>query len=217
MSKTSHERNRMYGEYFNRLLEKIKTEIPNYTTLPKAREQNPLSIKAGMSGLTYKHRFNKENGYQIELDVSTGDAGKNKAYFDSLYSQKSKIEEITGELVWDRMTGHIPCRISLSIDYTTIFDVFEDPLKLENTLNWSVENAKKFKDAFSPLIKNLKAVDIKKVKLSEGGQRQESTSPPKVIYKEKETVKEIYLTNCPHCDHKNEVSNRVCSKCGASI
>ncbi len=215
MVKTSDERNRMYGDYFNLLLDRLKTEIPNYTTLPKAREQNALSIKTGMSGLTYKHRFNKENGYQIELDISTGDVVKNKAYFDSLYSQKSRIEEITGELVWDRMNGHIPCRISLSIDYTTILNVFEDPLKLESTLSWSVENAKKFKDAFSPLIKNLKAVDIKKAKLSEGGQRQESSSPSKVIIKE--TVKEIYLMNCPHCGHKNEVGNRLCDKCGASI
>lgn len=209
------ERNQSYGEYFNRLLEKLKTEIPNYTTLARARPQNPLSIKTSMSGLTYKHRFNKENGYQIELNIGTGNAGQNKAYFDSLYSQKSKVEEITGALVWDRLDGHIPCRILHSRAYTTIFEVLEDPVKLEDTLSWSVEYAKKFKDAFTPLIKNLKAGDVKKVKLSEGGQRQESSSTPKEIIKE--TVKEIYLIICPHCNHKNEVGNRFCSKCGASI
>jgi hypothetical protein len=84
-------------------------------------------------------------------------------------------------------------------------------VKLEDTLSWSVEHAKKFKDAFTPLIKNLKAGDVKKAKLSEGGQRQESSSAPKEI------VKEIYLVICPHCNHKNPVEIRFCSKRGASI
>ncbi len=214
-SKRADERNRSYGEYFNRLLEKLKTEIPGYTTLQKAPQKNPLSIKTSLNGLTYKHRFTKGNGYQVQLNIETGDAGQNKAYFDSLYSQKSKIEEITGALVWDRLDGHIPCRILHSRAYTTIFEVLEDPVKLEDTLSWSVEHAKKFKDAFTPLIKNLKAGDVKKVKLSEGGQHQESSSPPKVIIKE--TIKEIHLMNCPHCTHKNEVSKRFCDNCGASI
>jgi hypothetical protein len=215
-SKSADARNRAYGEYFDRLLEKLKIEIPEYTNLQKAPQKNPLSIKTSMSGLTYRHRFNKENGYQIELNIETSDPVKNKDYFDSLYSQKSKIEEITGALVWDRLTGHRPCRILLSISYTTIYEVLEDPVKFEATLTWSVENAKKFKDAFTPLIRTLKAGDTKKVTLSEVGPRQESSSTTKEIVV-KETIKEIYLKPCPFCDHMNEFGKRKCDKCDASI
>ena len=151
----SSERNRSYGEYFNLLLEKLKNEIPNFTTLQRAPPKSRLQIKTSKSGIVYRIRFNNRNGYQIEIFIRTRDRERNKAYFDSLYSQKDRIEEITGALVWDRLDDNKPCRISLSIEDTTILEVLEDPAKLEDTLSWSVEYAKKFKEAFTPLIKNL--------------------------------------------------------------
>ncbi len=151
----SSERNQAYGEYFNLLLEKLKSEIPNYTTLLRALPKSQIPIRTGKTGVVYKIRFNNKNGYQIEIYIETGDIKRNKDYFDSLHSQKSEIEEITGTLVWDRLDDNRPCRIALPIEDTTILEVLEDPVKLEETLNWSVENAKKFKEAFAPLIENL--------------------------------------------------------------
>lgn len=149
------ERNRSYMEYFNQLLEKLKTEIPKYTTLTRARPQSYLRTRAGKNRLYYSFAFTRENRYRIGLTIRTGDKEQNKAIFDTLHSQKSKIEEITGSLEWDRLDDNNPSRIYLSMEDTSIVELLEDPEKLEDTLNWSVEIAKKFKKGFTPLIKNL--------------------------------------------------------------
>ena len=150
------DRKRLYLDYFSRLLERLKTEIPKYTTLVRARPRSWLQVRAGRSRLNYIFSFTRENRYRIELFIKTGDKERNKAIFDTLHSQKDKIEGITGPLEWDRLDDNNPSRIYLFMEDTAIVDdVVEDPEKLEDTLSWSVENAKKFKKAFAPLIKNL--------------------------------------------------------------
>ncbi len=51
------------------------------------------------------------------------------------------------------------------------------------------------------------------------GYRQVQTQVEEIYQKDiaKKTVSEVHQITCPHCNHKNEVENQFCGKCGSSL
>ena len=59
--------------------------------------------------------LNKEA--RVDLYINSGDKGKNKAIYDSLYTQKTLVQHaFEGELKWERLDDKDACRISKLLD-----------------------------------------------------------------------------------------------------
>jgi hypothetical protein len=68
-----------------------------------------------------------------------------------LESKKEEIENLIGqELTWNPN----PDSIDKTITLTRLTD-FNDPQKIEESLDWLVDNTIKFRDVFSAILKNV--------------------------------------------------------------
>ena len=144
-----------YIEYFGQVLGRLKSEVPGFTTATRALPQSWFMVGAGKTGVAFTLAFTRDLRYKVEVYITTGDRERNKEIFDRLHAQKSEIESITGPLDWERMDDKKDSRIALYRDNMEVLQLLEDEEKLEETLRWSVENARKFKEAFSPHIQSL--------------------------------------------------------------
>lgn len=63
---------------------------------------------------------------------------KNKERFDKFFAHKDKIEEVLGELSWERLDDKKACRIAAYTEYTNDQDI----------LAWSIKKLKSFRDCF---------------------------------------------------------------------
>jgi CBS domain-containing protein len=141
-----------YPLFFADLLAWLKERRPGFTQVTKASIQNWLSISAGRAGFIFGWVLPREPVLRVELYIDTGEKAENKRLFDSLFEQKSSIEEaIGGILNWDRIDKKRASRISISMLFRTSFP----PAEHESAKQWGVDMMLKFIDVFVPLIKAL--------------------------------------------------------------
>src|SRR5690606_29495680 len=80
-----------------------------------------ISTTTGISGIIYV--FGAARNYaRTEVYISKGEAEENELIFDKLAAQKDAIEEITGELEWERLQGKKACRIKHEIDEVSVYN-----------------------------------------------------------------------------------------------
>ena len=106
------ERHFIRHEFWSSLLGRAKAKTSLHANISPSRS-NWIGAGAGKQGLGFNY-VTRQHGGQVELYIDRGqDSEKeNKAIFDSLVDQKSKIEEAFGEsLDWQRLEGPRASRI----------------------------------------------------------------------------------------------------------
>ncbi len=146
----------LYQQFFQELAEKLYSK--GIAKTRKGLPQNWLSIGAGKSGFWYSAVFTRDIKYRIELVIDVGDYDKNKEIFDKLKETKEEIEKSIGfQLNWNRLKNSRCSRIELYYpEPVRIEEVMEDENKKKELINWTINIIKKFKETFTPRIKNIK-------------------------------------------------------------
>lgn len=136
------DRQEYFHKFFTELLEIVHKEIPDLTNSKKVAYDAWKSFPSGISGCVYTIAFRAGNRVSCELYIDSGNKEKNKERFDKFYVQRDKIEEILGELSWERLDDRKACRIAVYIDYTNDQDM----------LAWGIEKLKSFRECFKEYI-----------------------------------------------------------------
>ena len=144
-------RNKRYLDFFAKLRDKILGLQPNFTRA-KALPQSWWSLGIGRSGFSVSSCFTIDNKFRVEIYIDTGKKEYNDIAFAALKENRALIEEKIGkELVWDPLPESRACRIYLAIDGT----IDDDEQKLSEIIEWAAPLVIKFREVFSPLVKNI--------------------------------------------------------------
>lgn len=109
---------------------------------------NWMSIPSGKTGYLYALVIAR-NEADVEFYIDKADFYKNKQFFDSLFLQKSEIEnKLKRELDWQRLDTRRACRIRYVYRDVSIFDVEEWDTLQDQMLDLVIE----FKKVFTPYI-----------------------------------------------------------------
>lgn len=113
-SESSQKRHELRKTFWAELLERFNTVSQMYKNV-NPTEDHWLSCGSGVSGCPFRFLITKTYA-AVDLNVSGSDKEKNKQIYDTLFSQKDKIEStFGGELVWERLDEKISSRISCKL------------------------------------------------------------------------------------------------------
>lgn len=151
-SKAMSGRAEAYQLFWQRFLEKLKEQAPDFTNAQKGLPQNWYNIGAGRSGFAYGAAFKQKERFAVELTIDTGDKDKNKQSFDRLYREKGSIEqELNMSLDWERLDTARLSRIATyrpgTIDSTET--------ELDELRDWAVSTLIRFSEVFGKRIRAL--------------------------------------------------------------
>lgn len=139
-----------YMAFFEKLRGKVLEHDSSFTR--KVSPQSYWSSGIGKSGFSLATDFTMENNFRIEIYIDTGNKGYNEEAFMALKENRELIEEKIGhELKWDLIPDKRANRIYISTEGS--IDDSED--RLESIMEWAVPYIIKFKEVFSPLVKNI--------------------------------------------------------------
>jgi len=145
-SSTTSEKSERYRSYFQSLIDDLR-ENHRFTGARKGQPQNWYSFSSGNRRFSYGHSFGSGNRIRTEIYIDSGDADDNKAYFDSLLSQREVIEAEFGQpLEWERLDDKRASRVAVYGEGS--IDCSSD--QLQEFHIWAVEKLLKMKDVFGP-------------------------------------------------------------------
>jgi hypothetical protein len=145
-------KNKKYLNFFNELRNNIIKRKPNFTKA-KAMPQSWWSLSIGKSGFfrsgSIYNRWKLQGGI---LYIDTGTKENNDIAFSKLKENSLTIQDNIGkDLVWDPLPDRRACRIYLATNGT----IDDDEKKLTELTEWAAPMVIKFKEVFSPLVKNI--------------------------------------------------------------
>jgi hypothetical protein len=161
-----------YQEFFQAVIDELR-EKHKFTNSRLAQPRHFYSFSSGVvSGILYTAAFPSGARLRAELYIDVGEAGRNKAVYDWLLTQKAEIESRTGPLVWERLDQKRACRISLVRLNSSIDDA---ALHSAEMRAWLVDALLKLKAVFGPRL--LSAVQAVTQKNRSDGDTSELSSP----------------------------------------
>ena len=152
-----------YRAFFQLLVNILREKHPGFTGATKGGSKNWKSFPAPSLpvGISYRVVFAGSGEVMVNIYIERKDKDRsswnenkewNQQLFDKLEERKGDIESELGEsLCWDRMEGHMACRIALYRD-GTIEDAHEKP---EEIREWTIEWLLAFKRVFEPELNEL--------------------------------------------------------------
>ena len=144
-------RNKRYQVFFDKLRSKILKIQPNFTRA-KAMPQSWWSLGIGRSGFSVASCFTIDNKFRVEIYIDMGKKEYNEMAFAELKENRVVIEEnISEELIWDPLPDSRACRIYLATDGT----IDDNEQKLTEIVDRAAPLIIKFREVFSPLVKNI--------------------------------------------------------------
>jgi hypothetical protein len=143
-SAATSERREAYRTFFQDLLDELR-EKHHFTGARVGQPQNWYSFASGITGITYGFVFALQGKVRAEIYIDRGDAGQNKALFDTLRQSQDAIEREFGEpLQWERLDDRRASRIANyrpgSID--------NDAESLQEIKAWGIERLLRLKKVF---------------------------------------------------------------------
>jgi len=133
-----------YQKYFQDLIDELR-EKHKFSNARKGQPQSWYSFASGYSGLTYGMCFALGSRVRVEFYIDQGDEEKNKALFDLIYQDREAIESQFGEkLEWERLDEKRACRIAIYREGS----IEDDPAKLNEIRDWSIQKLLKLKEVF---------------------------------------------------------------------
>lgn len=147
-------RNIKYHAFFDKLRKKLLEKEPNFTHA-KPPYQNWWNFGIGRTGFALGSNFTIDNKFRIEVYIDNGNKEFNKKAFEALKENSIDIGKEIGigsdELVWDPLTEKRASRIYLATEGS----IEDNEEKLDELIDWSCPLLIKFKEVFSPLVKNI--------------------------------------------------------------
>lgn len=138
------ERAQAYQEFFERLLERLRTQH-DFTRARKGQPQNWYAFASGHTGYKYGLSFARGGQVRVDLYIDTGDGDKNLEAFERLIDEQETLDrEFDESLQWERLEESRACRIATYRD-GSIEDSDEE---LEEYLDWGIDQLLRFKDVF---------------------------------------------------------------------
>jgi len=138
-----------YRNFFQNLIDELR-EKHKFTGARIGQPQSWYAFSSGYQGVVYDSSFAQGKRMRTGLYIDTGDLDKNKKLFDWLHERTETIENNFHEKIdWERLDDKRACRI---IVYRpgSIEDTEEELKKIHE---WSISRLLKFKEVFSPLLK----------------------------------------------------------------
>ena len=144
-------RNKKYLNFFDKLRDRILSVQPNFTRA-KALPQSWWGLGIGRSGFSMTCCFTIDSKFRVEIYIDMGKKEYNEIAFRELKENTGVIEgKIGKELAWDPLPDSRACRIYLAIDG----NIDDDEQKLTEMIEWAAPLVIKFREVFSPLVKNI--------------------------------------------------------------
>lgn len=140
----------LYAPFFDDMLHVLKSRQPGITKTSKAQSENWLWFSAGAAGFYLGWTLPREQVLRTELTIDTEQKDRNKAAFDILCAERVEIEAVIGEaLNWERLDHNRSSRVSLA----TSFAISDPNADRPGAIQWGVDTALRFHEAFVPRIK----------------------------------------------------------------
>lgn len=144
-------------EFWTRYLKELNKKSDLYKNISPGKD-NWIGTGSGLSAVSYNSVIS--NYYaRVEVYISRSSREENKAIFDTLYQEKSKIEKSFGQpLIWERLDNKKACRIKFEMQNVDYFNE-EDWGKM---ISFMADNLPKLSLAFTEPIKSA-SLKIKKL------------------------------------------------------
>ena len=144
------ERHILRLEFWKALLEISKSKTRLFERISPGKD-SWISVGAGRSGITYAFVIRMQDA-QVEFYIDRMKVEENKAFFDALFREKSKIEATFGSaLDWQRLDARRSCRIRYVIEGHGLLDREDWPTLQEQMVDAMV----KLHKAFDPWVHNI--------------------------------------------------------------
>lgn len=147
------ERERAYKAFFSELTDVYAETNPEWTKLT-AQPQSWLAFGAGVSGVRFSWAFHQGPEFSAELYIDTGEQERNESIYQSLMTEATEIEEITGELVWQQLPEKRACRIKSAKSIESSVDGLS-AMQQRELIEWGVQTMNGMRDAFEPRLQKL--------------------------------------------------------------
>ena len=153
------EREKAYIEFFSKLLAELR-EKANFQVKQRAPDGSNWVVcqtitSPGIIAAVFNYSFARGKRFRVELYIDTLDKQTTKQVFDNLYAQRSALENVLGELSWERIDDKRASRIALYHPG----EVTDDEEKLKALREWAVEKMIALWNTLEPIAsKELKAV-----------------------------------------------------------
>jgi hypothetical protein len=149
-SKAPSKKVEAYREFFQLLIDTLREEH-QFTGARIAQLQNWYSFASGFSGISYGANFPQGGKARVEIYFDQGDTQSNEQLFEHLYAMRSEIEKQFGSpLDWERLDDRKASRIAIYRQGS----IEESQSNLEIIREWMIKNLLKFKQMFTPELKN---------------------------------------------------------------
>ena len=144
-------RGEQYREFYQPLIDTLR-EAHKFTNMKKAPTKPFCNFATGQTGFRYAPYLttNNMNRASVQLYLNSNKE-KNKSCFDILSAEKSDIEAVLGELLWERLDDKKACRVSIARQGS----IDDDEETLEEIQEWMVERLLKFREVFGPRLAEL--------------------------------------------------------------
>lgn len=144
------ERHILRLEFWKQLLEISKSKTRLFERISPGKD-SWINVGAGRSGLTYAFVIRMQDA-QVEFYIDRMKVEENKAFFDALFREKSKIEATFGSaLDWQRLDARRSCRIRYVVEGHGLLDREFWPTLQEQMVDAMVRLHK----AFEPWVHNI--------------------------------------------------------------
>lgn len=142
-------RSEQYRQFFQALIDVLR-EQHHFTNARAGQPQNWYTFSTGFSGLRYGLNFPVNGRVAVELYIDFEDRTMNKAFFDSLESDRENINRRFGTtLEWERLEDRRASRIRVTREGS--IDV--DSEQIEQIRIWGVVSLLKFREVFGPILR----------------------------------------------------------------
>jgi CBS domain-containing protein len=147
----TRERERAYIEFFSKLL----AELRDKATFPVKQVSSDgtnwvVCQTITMPGLIvgqFNYSFARGKRFRVELYIDTSNQETTKQVFDNLYAQRSAIENVLGELSWERIDDKRASRIAIYHPG----HITDDEEQLKVVREWAVEKMIAFYTTLEPI------------------------------------------------------------------
>lgn len=114
-------------------------------------KDNWIGIGIGMSGVNINLVITKTH-CRTEIYFNRGNQEENKNLFDFIEKMKTEIETaFGGELIWERMSDKVSCRIKAQLDNVNVFDKDD----WDKMIEFLIDTSQRMTEAFKNPIKKL--------------------------------------------------------------
>lgn len=152
---STSEKSGAYFEFWAKYLERVLAEKPSWTNTNSVPARSWISLKSGLSNLSFSSNFSTQ-GLRSELYFGSTDPDINEKRFQALHAHKEEFEKLFGApLVWESLDGKKACRIAYYWPDQKIDQVQDWPSFIE----WFLETQDRFRSAAAPYLELLKSLD----------------------------------------------------------